>query len=165
MQPKPVSVGSNESVTQGRDKHPNNVYSSVPRTREQTTSPSLKDRKRSFATAQIRLQQITPSIRSRPLGGAALAGNTWVAHHGAQPVEGLRHLTHLLVSAPRFLHLERPPFSREARSASVSNNTSLIADAENERKKRRSMGLSWGAVHGLKAEGGTWRDRTSGRPG
>jgi hypothetical protein len=37
--------------------------------------------------------------------------------------------------------------------------------AEYERKKRRSMGLSWGAVHGSKAEGGTWRDRTSGRPG
>jgi hypothetical protein len=37
--------------------------------------------------------------------------------------------------------------------------------AENERKKRRSMGLSWGAVHGSKTEGGTWRDRTSGRPG
>jgi hypothetical protein len=39
--------------------------------------PSLKDRERSFATARIRLQQITPSIRGRPSGAEALAGNTW----------------------------------------------------------------------------------------
>src|ERR1035437_4070087 len=28
------------------------------------------------------------------------------AHHGAQPVEGLRHLVHLVVCAPRFLRLQ-----------------------------------------------------------
>src|ERR1035437_4891583 len=40
-------------------------------------SPSLKDRERSFATARIRLPQITPSLRGRPSAAAALAGNIW----------------------------------------------------------------------------------------
>jgi hypothetical protein len=44
-------------------------------------------------------------------------------------------LVHAVVRPSRFLHLQRPPFFREASSASVSNNTSLIAAAENERKK------------------------------
>jgi hypothetical protein len=34
-------------------------------------------RERSSATAQIRFQQITPSIRGRPSAAAALAGNIW----------------------------------------------------------------------------------------
>jgi len=42
-------------------------------TRVQTTSPSLKDRKRSFATARIRLQPIAPSNRGRPSAATALA--------------------------------------------------------------------------------------------
>jgi hypothetical protein len=57
-------------------------------------------------TTAFNLQPITPSIRGRPSAAAALAGNTWVAHHGAQPVEGLRHLIHQVVRPSRFLQLE-----------------------------------------------------------
>jgi hypothetical protein len=48
------------------------------------------------------------------------------AHHGEQPVEGLRHLIHLVVRAPRFLRLQ-PLIASESNSSSVSSKASVTA--------------------------------------
>jgi hypothetical protein len=52
----------------------------------------------SFAAAQIRLQQFAPSNRARRRPGH-WRGILGQVHHGAQPVEGLRHLIHLVARA------------------------------------------------------------------
>jgi hypothetical protein len=48
------------------------------------------------------------------------------AHHGAQPVEGLRHLLHLVVRTPA-ISPSPAPFSNESNSSSVSSRTSVMA--------------------------------------
>jgi hypothetical protein len=63
------------------------------------------------------------------------------ARHGAQPVEGLRHLIHLVVRAPRFLQLE-PLFSNESNSSSVSSRAGVTAAGEASRGLSSLTGLS-----------------------
>jgi hypothetical protein len=61
-----------------------------------------------------------PSIPGRPSGARHWRGVLGWAYHGAQAVEGLRKLIHLVVRAPRFLQLQPPsPTSPTPRRSSA----------------------------------------------
>jgi hypothetical protein len=59
------------------------------------------------------------------------------AHHGEQPVEGLRHLIHLTVR-PRDFSISSAPFSNESNSSSVISIASVVAAGEASTTRRSS---------------------------
>src|SRR5450759_3185134 len=65
-----------------------------------------------------------------------LAGILGQAHHGAQPVEGLRHLIHR--RPPTAVSPSPALFSNESNSSSVSSRASVIAAGEASRDLRSS---------------------------